>query len=68
VVEDHEMEFERGHEDENRDYDQAEDACPPMSGLFVLNQLMNMMKTGLCKKRTNVSLVSPNFSHRSSIV
>lgn len=46
MVEDHEMEFERGHEDENRDYDQAEDACPPMSGLFVLNQRMNMMKPG----------------------
>jgi len=68
VVEDHEMEFERSHEDENRDYDQAEDACPPMSSLFVLSQLVNMMKTGLGRKRTNVSFVSPNFSHRSSIV
>jgi len=38
VVEDHEMEFERSHEDENRDYDEAEDACAPMFGLFVLNR------------------------------
>ncbi len=64
------MEFERGHEHENRNDDEAQNASTPMFRLVVLHVRVRPQPahTNEAGKLTTDILRSPNFSQRSSIV
>ena len=71
MVQDQKMDFERCHEDEYRDNDEANDPCTPVSDLVALCE----WKIKLLKRKEGEKVVlttgilkSPNLSQRSSMV